>query len=307
MSIEVRTARDFMRSGLVTLLPETPLIDGVTRLLKNSISGAPVVDVRGKYLGVFSEKCSLNAMTDTVEQAIQTGAPIERARDFMTRRLVTLSPDVDVFAAIDHLLAKQISGAPVLDDKGRFEGVFSEKTAMRVLISAAYDQLPGTNVGSYMNTEQERIIGEDSSLVDIARKFQSTPYRRLPVLVEKRLAGQVSRRDVLRSQHRVAKSIAARASDGCDLSSLTSSVESHMDENAKTISGDTDMLVVAQLFSATPYRRLPVVHEGKLVGQVSRRDLLGAAARLLRPDSPQLPPKSLYVSVHADDRPSLLK
>ncbi len=108
---DVKTAADFMRQKLVTLKPDTSIIDGVSRLLKDNISGAPVVGEDGTYQGVFSEKCCMNALTDAVEVADRAGMHIERAREFMTANLITLRPDVDVFEAIDHILAKRISGA----------------------------------------------------------------------------------------------------------------------------------------------------------------------------------------------------
>tara|TARA_R110002049_G_scaffold50370_3_gene143035 strand:+ start:64024 stop:64959 length:936 start_codon:yes stop_codon:yes gene_type:complete len=305
---DVRTANDFMRRTLVTLRPEMNVIDGVTKLLKDNISGAPVADADGNYLGVFSEKCCMNALTDTVEIAHAAGMHIETAREFMTCDLVTLSANMDVFDAIDHILSKRISGAPVLGDQRKFEGIFSEKTAMQVLISAAYDQLPGTNVGAYMNTDRNRIIAEDASLLDVAHKFQETPYRRLPVLKGEALAGQISRRDVLRAEHRIANEVVTRArkersDDRLRQANASADVASFMDEHAKTIHRGDDILNVAQIFLNSPYRRLPVVENNKLIGQVSRRDLLGAAADLLRRPTDRRQPATLYFSGVAEAMP----
>ncbi len=38
------------------------VLEAVQRLLKNRISGAPVVDAEGNYLGIFSEKCLLTRL-----------------------------------------------------------------------------------------------------------------------------------------------------------------------------------------------------------------------------------------------------
>ncbi len=311
MRTDVKTAEDFMRRKLVTLKADTNIIDGVARLLKDNISGAPVVDDDGVYQGVFSEKCCMNALTVAVEIAVQAGMHVERAREFMTANLITLKPEVDVFEAIDHILAKRISGAPVLDADGNFEGIFSEKTAMHVLISAAYDHLPGTNVGAYMNTDRNRIISEDSSLLEVAHKFQQTPYRRLPILIGKKLAGQISRRDVLRAEHRLSKAIAEKATgDQADpkmQDTSSAQVGQYMDREAKTITPNIDILGIAQIFLNSPYRRLPVVQNGKLVGQVSRRDLLEAAADLLRPKRERHQAETLYISTLSDTRPPSLQ
>lgn len=304
----VKTAEDFMRRKLITLAADTDVLDGVAGLMRDNISGAPVVDGSGRYLGVFSEKCCMNALTDTVETAIQCGMHVPYVRDFMTCNLITLSPDVDVFEAIDHILKRRISGAPVVDREGRYEGIFSEKTAMRVLVAAIHDQLPGTNVASYMNLDRNRIIHDEDTLLDVAHKFQQTPYRRLPVLHGTRLAGQVSRRDVLRAEHRLANEALSRSrSSSADPrlveATRAKSVGEFMDAHALTASPNSDMLTIAQMFLNSPYRRLPILDGDRLVGQVSRRDLLEAAASLLRPQPQRHTAQPLYLSPLSDVAP----
>lgn len=51
-----------------------------------------------------------------------------------------------------------------------------------------------------------------------------------------------------------------------------------MDTFALTALPDTDVLRIAQMFLSSPYRRLPILADGKLVGQVSRRDVLHFAS-----------------------------
>lgn len=308
---DVKVARDFMRRKLITLSTDTNVVDGVARLLRDNISGAPVVDGNGSYLGVFSEKCCMNALTEPVEVAHEVGIPVALVRDFMTSHLTTLTPDVDVFEAIDHILRRRISGAPVVDASGKYQGIFSEKTAMRVLIAAVYDQLPGTNVGSYMNVDRNRVISDEDSLLDVAHKFQQTPYRRLPVLFGEKLGGQVSRRDVLRAEHRLATEVLERArKPNADSrvkdAAQPKTVGEYMDQAALTTGPDADLLNVAQMFLNSPYRRLPIVENGKLVGQVSRRDLLDAAAEILRPKPRRHGAEPLYLSPLSDTVPPSL-
>ncbi len=53
-------------------------------------------------------------------------------------------------------------------------------------------------------------------------------------------------------------------------------VKDYMSAKVTTIDADTSILTLAQLFIDSPYRRYPVMQNNRLVGQISRRDVLRA-------------------------------
>jgi CBS domain-containing protein len=309
-----KLASDIMVTNLVTFSPDSDVFDAVQSLLKRRISGGPVVDAGRRFEGVFSEKRCLQALTRVVHLGIEcsgNASVVPRASEFMTASLVTLSPKTDVFQAIGYLLKNHISGAPVIDSDNSFLGVFSEKTSMSVLIQAAYEQLPSTEVGAFMNTDFERTITEDADVQRCAERFLRTPYRRLPVLRNGKLVGQVSRRDVIRSQHDLTRGlqdrhilvvdsdqhVARSEADGVESEKrqVSTLVRDFMDLEARTITEDDDLLSIAQIFLHTPYRRLPVLRDGNLVGQISRRDVLAATHKLMQV-VPERKSRLLYLS-----------
>ncbi len=129
------------------------------------------------------------------------------ARDIMTTSLHTLGPDASIFEAIQLLTTKEISGAPVVNGEGRLVGVLSELDCLRVLSSdefyAGQQQEAGT-VKDFM-TVTGQTIPPDMGIYAIAHYFLTKPVRRLPVVDEERLVGQVSRRDVLRGIQKMSK------------------------------------------------------------------------------------------------------
>ena len=124
------------------------------------------------------------------------------AKDIMATKLVTLSPQMDIFDAIGLLLKHKVSGAPVVDDEGKFVGIFSEKDCLSVIVKAVYEQLPTTKLFAFVSTDVYT-IDEEADLLTIAQIFLNRPFRRVPVLRSEKLVGQISRRDVLSAAHKI--------------------------------------------------------------------------------------------------------
>ncbi len=309
----MKTAGDVMGKRLITVSPETDAATAIAMLVKHNVSGMPVLDDQSRYLGVFSEKSCLRALTQTAEALQQNGDSVATAGDFMVRRLFRLTPHENVFDAIGQLLKHRVSGAPVVDERGALLGVFSEKDSMSVLIKGAYEQWPGADVSAFMNPDRGRIITEDTDLLTIAKMFVDTSYRRLPVIRDGVLQGQISRRDVLRNarllasilknigemsqgEHPLVESSVTQRSEAAQQHLSATSVARLMDTRARTIPEDLDLLGISQIFLSTPYRRLPVIADGKLLGQVSRRDVLAAVYSLIEPVAKDRQQSFLYLS-----------
>lgn len=116
--------------------------------------------------------------------------------DYMSKRLVTLAKDTDVIDAVKKLLDHKITSAPVVDQRGHLLGMFSEKDVMDIVLETVYNQSMSGKVGDYMTTEVISVDAE-SSIVDLAEKFQRSTVRSFPVFRDNDLVGIVSRTDVL--------------------------------------------------------------------------------------------------------------
>lgn len=57
-------------------------------------------------------------------------------------------------------------------------------------------------------------------------------------------------------------------------------IESHMVKNVETIDGNLDIFDAANKFLQSKRRRFPIVQNGKLIGQISQKDILKAAMQL---------------------------
>ncbi|NQU56883.1 MAG: CBS domain-containing protein [Rhodospirillales bacterium] len=120
------------------------------------------------------------------------------ARDYMTRKLVTFTPEMDIHRAIKLLLDKRVSGGPVLDDKGGIVGILSIKDCLKIAFDASYHQEPGGKVEEFMS-EAVETIDAGTAIVEVADTFKKSRFRRFPVVEDGRLVGQISRYDVLKA------------------------------------------------------------------------------------------------------------
>lgn len=124
-------------------------------------------------------------------------------KEYMSANVVTFSPNDDVLEAIHTLVERRISGSPVLDGAGNIVGMLSEKDCMKVALEAGYNEGMGGKVADYM-TKNVETIDADSSIMEVAKAFIDTPYKRFPVVdEEERLVGQISRADVLRAIEKI--------------------------------------------------------------------------------------------------------
>jgi CBS domain-containing protein len=128
-----------------------------------------------------------------------TGFKVE---DYMARQLVTVGPQATAAEAIGLLLKHEISGMPVVDEDGALLGVLSERDCLKPLVDAQYYELPTTPVKELMSTDLQT-VSPQTDIMKVAELFLNNRYRRLPVLDEGRVVGQISRRDVLRAVREV--------------------------------------------------------------------------------------------------------
>ncbi|WP_207063710.1 CBS domain-containing protein [Motiliproteus sp. SC1-56] len=122
-----------------------------------------------------------------------------KVQDYMTTKLVTFKPDTDLFEAINRLADSNISGAPVVDERGALIGMMSEVDCLKSILRYTYhNEEMGGKVGDFMTTDVET-IAHDADIIALSEQFIAGKRRRLPVMNGGKLVGQISRKDVLRA------------------------------------------------------------------------------------------------------------
>ncbi|MBL8921163.1 MAG: CBS domain-containing protein [Myxococcaceae bacterium] len=124
--------------------------------------------------------------------------PMPVVRDFMDTQVHTVSPDLPILDAVDFLLEKHVTGAPVVDGEGRLIGMLTEKDCLRLLSSGVNGDVPKGFVRDFMTTRTDSVT-PDMNIYFVAGLFLGANYRRFPVVEKGKLVGAITRFDILRS------------------------------------------------------------------------------------------------------------
>ena len=166
-------AKDIMTTPVVSVAPETGVLEVARLLLERHISAVPVIKSDGRLVGIVSEgdflrraegdsrrhgSWWLRLLSDSGTNAADYVKTHGRsAADVMTRDVVTVTPDVPA-GDIAHLLeTKRIKRVPVLRD-GIVVGIVSRADLLRGF--AAQREAPTTTASVEDETIRKQILEE---------------------------------------------------------------------------------------------------------------------------------------------------
>jgi CBS domain-containing protein len=118
---------------------------------------------------------------------------IFRAKDAMSSDIVTANRQTDIYQAISLMIENDITGLPVISDDVTLAGIVSEKDVLRLL----YDNIGEHRKVEDFMTNNVRSFDQEDSLAEIVDCLIKNRFRRVPILHEGKLAGIISRKDII--------------------------------------------------------------------------------------------------------------
>lgn len=139
--------RDRMSAPAQTIRQDTPFQDAVKLMREKGFRRLPVVNNRNELIGIISERDLLHASPSPATSLsiwemnyLLWKLKIE---ELMTRKVVSISPDVPVEEAAHLMVTNKIGGLPVVDDQNHVVGVITETDIFKTFVEMLGSGEPG--------------------------------------------------------------------------------------------------------------------------------------------------------------------
>jgi CBS domain-containing protein len=149
-----------------------------------------------------------------------------RAHQIMTRSVITVAPETTIVDAANLMLQRHVSGLPVVDTSGKLVGIVSEGDFIRRSEIGTQRKRgrwlrfilgPGKTASDFVHehghrvdevmTKQPLTITEDTALAEIVDLMEKNNVKRLPVIRGEKVVGIVSRANLLQAVASLAREV----------------------------------------------------------------------------------------------------
>ena len=117
------------------------------------------------------------------------------AKDIMTKQVVCIRKDTPIFEAIRMMANNNITGIPVVEDDQTLVGMLSEQDVLRLFHT--YDDEKDRIVNDFM-TQPAIHFEENEPLLDVCYCLRDNSIRRVPITLNGKVLGVISRSDILK-------------------------------------------------------------------------------------------------------------
>jgi len=118
--------------------------------------------------------------------------------DYMTTNLITFRKEQLVVEVMESLIKNKMSGAPVVNERNELVGIISDGDCMKQISESRYYNMPigDMQIEKFMATDVPT-IDKNVNIFDCASLFYKHDCRRFPIIENGKLIGQISRKDIL--------------------------------------------------------------------------------------------------------------
>lgn len=119
--------------------------------------------------------------------------------EYMLKWPITVTPHMTVYEAAHHILDNKISGVLVVDKNNHLVGMLSELDCLKAILSSVYnDEEFGVAIVSDIMTCDVECQNPHDDIIDVALSMIEHKHRRRPVVLDGKIIGQVTCRQILK-------------------------------------------------------------------------------------------------------------
>lgn len=137
--LENVSVREWMTSPVISVSPTTSISSAHQIMKENGIRRLPVVEddrlVGIVTIGDVREASPSDATTLSIWELNYLWAQLTVER-VMTRKVLTITPDMCILDAAQIMLDSKVSGLPVVGPNGKLEGILTESDIFRMLVKS---------------------------------------------------------------------------------------------------------------------------------------------------------------------------
>ncbi|MEN6576169.1 MAG: CBS domain-containing protein [Phycisphaerales bacterium] len=254
------TAKDAMQYGVVSIDRKEPVHKAVSLLLAKDISGLPVTD-RGRLCGMLSERDLLRLVTRTEYLPGCVG-------DYMTQNIVSFDVDDPLPVVCKQLVENAFRRVPILLHQQTLAGVITRADLIRVCMDRfrPLTEIPRLESDKELLAEDVMSCGlltlpPEAPLYEAMAIISRQHVTGLPIVDgAMRLLGIITEKDVL---------------NYCiHPFPAETTVAAFMTTNVVAFDRKTSLDLVCECLIQKDFHRVPILDQGRLVGVISRSDIL---------------------------------
>ena len=162
--------KNWMSKNIITVDENDSMQDAMKLLKEHDIRMLPVMK-KGKLVGIVTDRdlkraSASDATTLEIHELLYLLTRI-KVKNIMTKEVITVPPDFTVEETALVLQENKISGAPVVDSRGKVVGTITQTDLFRVLISLTGVAKGGIQFGLQIEDRP----GSIKEVADVIRKF----------------------------------------------------------------------------------------------------------------------------------------
>jgi CBS domain-containing protein len=257
---EKTKAKDIAQYGVATIDKNSSVYQAIALMIKKNVTGLPVVDDSG-LVGIISEKDALRLLYETefVEGCVG---------DYMTTDVFTFDEQDDLADICQCLIDNSFRRVPVLHD-GRLAAIITRAD----LIKANKEKFRPADTRGVSLADTNLVLAKhvmhcglltvrkDTTIYEAMEIIATRDITGLPVVDDSmNLIGILSEKDLLKLLYH------PNIKPGL--------VEDHMTSDVVTFDRNDSFLKICHCLVNNNFRRVPILDRGKLVGIISRTDIM---------------------------------